>query len=81
MLCFFFKGGDPVEFRKANDAYSRLIAHIARLDALEAEAELSQTSVIIEVSKQSAPLWADKLTITHGRPKTCNVRNTIFEVE
>ena len=69
-----------MEFRKANDAYSRLIAHIARLDSMEAEAELSQTSVIIEVSKQSVPQWADKLTIIHGRPKTSNVRNTIFEV-
>ncbi len=52
---------------------------MTKLEAIDAEAELSQTSVIIEVSKQSVPEWADKLRMAYGKPRTCNVKNTIFE--
>ena len=75
-----FQGGDPVEFRLVNDAYNRLICHIDTLEIIEAEAELSNTSVVIEVSKHSLPKWWDKLKTTYGKPRTANVANTIFQV-
>ena len=55
IMFFFFKGGDPIEFKKINDAYNKLISHAAKIDAIEAEAELSRTSVIIEISRQAVP--------------------------
>ncbi len=75
-----FKGGDPEEFRRANEAYSRLMAHATTLEQIEAEAELSATSVVIEISKQAVPGWKKKLTDRYGIPRTANVANTIFEV-
>jgi hypothetical protein len=64
-----------------NDAYSRLIAHVATLEAIESESEQSATSVIIEVSKQSVPKWKTSLMLSYGVPRTTNVSNTIFEVQ
>ena len=75
----YFQGGDEVQFRLINDAYNRLISHIDTLEVIEAEAELSNTSVIIEISKHSIPKWLDKLK-AYGKPKTTNVANTIFQV-
>ena len=49
------------------------------MEVIEAEAELSNTSVIIEISKHSIPKWLDKLK-AYGKPKTTNVANTIFQV-
>ena len=72
-------GGDAYEFRRVQDAYKRLMAHITCLEAIEAEAELSQTSVIIEISKQASPGWADRLRMAYGKPKTSNAKNPIFE--
>ena len=76
----FFKGGDPIEFKKINDAYNKLIGHAAKIDAIEAEAELSRTSVIIEVSKQAVPKWKTKLQAAYGLPKTSKVNNLLFNV-
>ena len=76
----FFKGGDPIEFKKINDAYNKLIGHTAKIDAIEAEAELSRTSVIIEVSKQAVPKWKEKLKASYGLPKTSKVNNLLFNV-
>ena len=75
-----FKGGDPIEFKKINDAYNKLIGHAAKIDAIEAEAELSRTSVIIEVSKQAVPKWKTKLQASYGLPKTSKVNNLLFNV-
>ena len=44
------QGGDPVEFRKINEAYKGLISHITKLEIIEEESKLSNESVIIEVS-------------------------------
>merc|ERR1712172_13646 len=55
------KGGDPIEFKKINDAYNKLIGHVNKLDAIESEAELSRTSVIIEISKQACQNGKKKL--------------------
>ena len=75
------QGGDPVEFRLVNDAYKGLISHITKLQIIEAEAELSSTSVVIEISKHSLPKWWDKLKTAYGKPKTANVANAIFQVK
>ena len=79
-IVLFFKGGDPIEFRKINDAYNKLIGHAAKIDAIDAEAELSRTSVIIEVSKQAVPKWKEKLKAAYGLPKTSKVNNLLFNV-
>ena len=76
----FFKGGDPIEFKKINDAYNKLISHAAKIDAIEAEAELSRTSVIIEISRQAVPKWKEKLKACYGLPKTSKVNNLLFNV-
>jgi len=72
------KGGDPIEFKKINDAYNKLISHAAKIDAIEAEAELSRTSVIIEISRQAVPKWKEKLKACYGLPKTSKVNNLLF---
>merc|ERR1711936_151661 len=64
------KGGDPIEFKKINEAYNKLIGHVNKLDAIDAEAELSRTSVIIEISKQAVPKWKEKLKGAYGLPKS-----------
>ena len=74
------KGGDPIEFKKINDAYNKLIGHVNKLDAIESEAELSRTSVIIEISKQAVPKWKEKLKAAYGLPKTSKVNNVLFNV-
>lgn len=63
-----------------NEAYNKLIAHIDRLERMEAEAELRNTSVIIEISKQAMPKWWEKLKNQYGPPKSSDVKNTIFQV-
>ena len=45
-----FQGGDPIEFKKINDAYNRLISHTSQLERIEAEAQLSRTSVLLKFS-------------------------------
>ena len=50
------------------------------MEAIEAEAELSRTSVIIEISKQAVPKWKEKLKGSYGLPKTSKVNNLIFNV-
>merc|ERR1711944_82550 len=72
------KGGDPIEFKKINDAYNRLISHTSQLERIEAEAELSRTSVIIEISKQAVPKWKDRLKGSYGPPITSKVNNLLF---
>jgi len=72
------KGGDPIEFKKINEAYNKLIGHVTKLDAIEAEAELSRTSVIIEISKHAVPKWKEKLKGAYGLPKTSKVNNVLF---
>jgi len=73
------KGGDPIEFKKINEAYNKLIGHVTKLDAMEAEAELSRTSVIIEISKQAVPKWKEKLKGAYGLPKSqAKVNNVLF---
>ena len=75
------KGGDPIEFKKINEAYNKLIGHVTKLDAMEAEAELSRTSVIIEISKQAVPKWKEKLKGAYGLPKSqAKVNNVLFNV-
>ena len=74
------KGGDPIEFKKINDAYNKLISHVNKLDAIESEAELSRTSVIIEISKQAVPKWKEKLKATYGLPKISKVKSVLFNV-
>ncbi len=74
------QGGDPIEFRLINEAYSKLIAHTSRLEAIEAEAELSRTSVIIEISKQAVNKWKEKLKAAYGPPKTTKLNNAMFNV-
>ncbi len=76
----FFQGGDPTKFRVVNDAYNKLIAHINRLERMEAESELRNTSVIIEISKQAMPKWWEKLKNQYGQPKSSDVKNTLFQV-
>ena len=76
----WIKGGDPIEFKKINDAYNKLIGHVNKLDAIESEAELSRTSVIIEISKQAVPKWKEKLKAAYGLPKTSKVNNVLFNV-
>ena len=76
----WLKGGDPIEFKKINDAYNKLIGHVNKLDAIESEAELSRTSVIIEISKQAVPKWKEKLKAAYGLPKTSKVNNVLFNV-
>ena len=79
-LLLIIQGGDPIEFKKINDAYNRLIGHVSKLEAIEAEAELSRTSVIIEISKAAVPKWKDKLKAVYGPPKTSKVNNVLFNV-
>ena len=75
------KGGDPIEFKKINEAYNKLIGHVTKRDAIEAEAELSRTSVIIEISKQAVPKWKEKLKGAYGPPKPqARVKNVLFNV-
>ena len=74
----FSQGGDPIEFKKINDAYNRLISHTSQLERIEAEAELSRTSVIIEISKQAVPKWKDRLKGSYGPPITSKVNNLLF---
>ena len=50
------------------------------MEAIEAEAEMSRTTVIIEVSKQAVPKWKDKLKAVYGLPRTSKVNNTLFSV-
>ncbi len=39
-----------------------------------------QVSVVIEVSRQAAPTWADRLRITYGKPRTTNIRVRIKKI-
>jgi len=47
---------------------------------MEAESDLRNTSVIIEISKQALPKWWEKLKNQYGTPKSSDVKNTIFQV-
>ena len=57
-----------------------MIGHVAKQEAIDAEAELSRTSVIIEISKQAVPKWKKKLQGAYGLPKTSKVSNLLFNV-
>ena len=57
-----------------------MIGHVNKLDAIESEAELSRTSVIIEISKQAVPKWKEKLKAAYGLPKTSKVNSVLFNV-
>ncbi|XP_040578557.1 uncharacterized protein [Lepeophtheirus salmonis] len=72
------KGGDPMKFKKINDAYNRLIQHISKLEIIESDKELTTTSVIIEISKQAISKWIEKLKV-YGIPRTSNFKSTLFE--
>ena len=74
------QGGDAQEFRKVNEAYNRLIAHTLKLEQMEAEADLANNSVVVEISVQAVAGWIQKLSNVHGRARTHNVKNTFFEV-
>jgi len=72
------KGGDPIEFKRINDAYNRLIGHIEKLSE-QAEAIELANSILIEVSKGSVLRWQEKLKNKYGWFKTANCKNIIFD--
>merc|ERR1719244_2054112 len=69
LKCHPDKGGDPVEFKKINDAYNRLIGHITKLEQQAEENELAD-SILIEISKSAVSKWKEKLLRTYGYSKT-----------
>ncbi|TRY80540.1 hypothetical protein TCAL_04794 [Tigriopus californicus] len=73
------KGGEAKDFRKVNEAYNRLIAHITKIEAIEADTDLANSSVIIEISSQAIPHWIERFNLTYGRPRTDGVKQTFFE--
>jgi len=81
MFLLLIKGGDPSRFRLINDAYNKLIAHSDYSEKLEADAELKNSSVIIEISKQALPKWWEKLKNQYGTPKSSGLKNLLFQVK
>jgi len=78
LKCHPDKGGDPIEFKKLNDAYLKLIGHIQKLDE-QAEAIELANSVLIEISKASVKNWQSKLQTRYGWFKKENCKNIIFD--
>eukprot|EP00092_Neocalanus_flemingeri_P075995 GFUD01094224.1.p1 GENE.GFUD01094224.1~~GFUD01094224.1.p1 ORF type:complete len:743 (-),score=222.03 GFUD01094224.1:579-2807(-) len=78
LKCHPDKGGDPVVFKKLNDAYNKLIGHIAKLEQQVEAVELAQ-SILIEVSKTSVQKWHEKLKTRYGWFKTDNCKSIIFD--
>jgi len=78
LKCHPDKGGDPVVFKKLNEAYNKLIGHIIKLEQ-QAEAIELANSILIEVSKTSVTKWHEKLKTRYGWFKTDNCKNIIFD--
>lgn len=78
LKCHPDKGGDPVVFKKLNDAYLKLIGHIQKLEQKVEEAELTN-SILIEISKTAISKWQEKLKTRYGWFKTDNCKNIIFD--
>jgi len=72
------KGGDPVEFKKINDSYNRLIGHIGKLESQAEENELAN-SILIEISKTAVPAWLEKLKRVYGWHKSSDCKCIILE--
>jgi len=78
LKCHPDKGGDPVEFKKLNDAYLKLIGHLQKLEE-QAEAIELANSVLIEISKTSVKEWQSKLQTRYGWSKSDSCKNIIFD--
>jgi len=78
LKCHPDKGGDPVVFKKLNEAYNKLIGHIGKLEQQTEAIELAN-SILIEVSKTSVVKWHEKLKTRYGWFKTDNCKNIIFD--
>jgi len=78
LKCHPDKGGDPVVFKKLNEAYNKLIGHILKLEQQTEAIELAN-SILIEVSKTSVTNWHEKLKKRYGWFKTDNCKNIIFD--
>jgi len=78
LKCHPDKGGDPVVFKKLNDAYNKLIGHIVKLEN-ELEATELANSILIEISKTSVARWHEKLKTRYGWFKSDSCKNIIFD--
>jgi len=78
LKCHPDKGGDPVVFKKLNEAYNKLIGHIGKLEQQTEAIELAN-SILIEISKTSVVKWHEKLKTRYGWFKTDNCKNIIFD--
>jgi hypothetical protein len=43
IMTLFYREEKPKDFRKVNEAYNRLIAHITKIEAIEADTDLANS--------------------------------------